>query len=82
MGLKVSQSQELATVESTKAASDIFSPVTGEVIEVNSELETKPELINEDCYENGWICRMKITDSSVMGNLMDSKQYTEHIEDL
>ena len=46
---------EMAVVESTKAANDVYSPVTGKVVEVNSELEAKPELINEDCYKAGWI---------------------------
>ena len=49
-------------VESSKAASDVYCPVAGKVTEVNSELEAKPELINEDCYGAGWICKLKITD--------------------
>ena len=73
---------ELAVVESSKAASDIYSPVTGKVVEVNSELESKPELINEDCYKAGWLCKLEITDSKSVEGLMDSKQYEEYLKGL
>ena len=73
----------LAVVESSKAASDVYSPVTGKTIEVNSELESKPELINEDCYEAGWICRLEITaDSEPMEDLMEAGQYEEYLKGL
>ncbi len=74
--------KELAVVESSKAASDVYSPVAGEVTEVNTELETKPELINEDCYRTGWICKLAITDKKSLDALMDSKQYEEYLETL
>jgi len=70
---------ELAVVESTKATSDIYSPVAGKVIEVNCKLESQPELINQDCYNAGWICKMQITDMKSIENLMDSKQYEEYV---
>ena len=68
---------ELAVVESTKAANDIYAPVAGRVIEANDELEAQPELINQDCYSAGWICRLQITDVKSIESLMDSKQYEE-----
>ena len=72
----------LAVVESSKAASDVYSPVTGKTIDVNSELESKPELINEDCYEAGWICKLEITDSKPMEDLMEAEQYEEYLKGL
>ena len=72
----------MAVVESSKAASDVYSPVTGTVADVNSDLESAPEQINEDCYNAGWICTMKITDKSKIDNLMDSKQYEEYLKGL
>jgi len=74
--------EEMAVVESTKAASDIYSPVTGRTIEVNSELESKPELVNEDCYETGWLCKLKITDEKSVEGLMDAKQYEQYLKGL
>ena len=82
VGGKFAQGKELAVVESSKAASDVYSPVTGKVIQANSQLESKPELINEDCYGTGWICKMEITDADVLKNLMDSKQYEEYVKGL
>jgi glycine cleavage system H protein len=74
--------EEMAVVESSKAASDIYSPVTGKITEVNSELEAKPELINQDCYKAGWICKITITDKKSIENLMDAKQYENYITEL
>ncbi len=73
---------ELAVVESSKAASDVYSPVTGRTMEVNSALESKPELINQDCYKAGWICKLAITDSKSVENLMDAKQYEQYLKGL
>lgn len=74
--------KEMAVVESSKAASDVYCPVAGKVTEVNSELEAKPELINEDCYGQGWICRLKITDKNSLQGLMDAKKYEEYLKTL
>jgi len=73
---------ELAVVESSKAASDVYSPVVGKVIEINSQLESRPELINENCYNDGWICKLAITDSKSIEDLMDAKQYEEYLKGL
>ena len=72
--------QELGVVESSKAASDVYSPVVGTVVEANSELESRPELINEGCYEAGWICKIKVAAKAPLDKLMDSKQYQEFLE--
>jgi len=74
--------KELAVVESSKAASDVYCPVAGQVTEVNSELQTKPELINQDCYGAGWICKLKITDKKLLDSLMDAKEYEEYLKTL
>jgi glycine cleavage system H protein len=74
--------KEMAVVESSKAASDVYCPVAGKVTEVNSELEAKPELINEDCYGQGWICKLKIMDKSSLQGLMDARKYEEYLKTL
>ena len=79
IGKEFAGHDELAVVESTKAANDIYSPVAGKVIEVNGELESQPELINQDCYNAGWICKLQITDTKSVESLMDSKQYEGYV---
>ncbi len=81
-GKEVKQKGELAVVESSKAASDVYSPVAGKVTEVNTDLEASPELINKHCYTDGWICRVRITDKASTQNLMDAKQYEEYLKGL
>jgi len=81
-GQVVKAKDEIAVVESSKAASDVYAPVGGKVVAVNSLLQLQPELINHSCYQDGWICRMEITDSRATGNLMDAKQYEEYVKGL
>ena len=76
---EVSAGEEFGAVESVKAASDLISPVTGVVIEVNEALEDQPELINADAYEN-WIIKVELSDKGELENLMDAKAYTEFCE--
>lgn len=73
---------EMAVVESSKAASDVYCPLVGKVAEVNSELESRPELINQDCYEAGWICKMEITDKTTLDILMDAKEYEQYLKEI
>jgi glycine cleavage system H protein len=68
---------EAAVVESVKAAADIYAPVAGEVIEVNSELEDAPELINQDAFSAGWLFKLKMKDESEVDNMMDADSYEE-----
>ena len=75
VGKKVEHTKNLCTVESVKSVSDVFSPVAGEVIEVNNELENKPELINQDPYGEGWIAKIKLTDSVEIDKLMSAEEY-------
>ena len=71
---EVTAGEEFGAVESVKAASDLFSPISGIVVEVNEALEDTPELINQDAFEN-WIMKVKISDPSELDNLMDAKAY-------
>ena len=71
---EVEAGEEFGAVESTKAASDLISPVSGTVIEINEALEAQPELINEDAFEN-WIIKVELSDKSDLDNLMDAKTY-------
>jgi len=80
VGTQISAKQEVAVVESVKAASDIYSPVTGEVIAVNEVLLDAPETINSPPEEDGWIYKLKVSDESELDELMDAESYAEHIE--
>ncbi len=71
---EVEAGEEFGAVESVKAASDLISPVSGTVVEVNEALEDQPELINEDAYEN-WIIKVELSDTSELDNLMDATAY-------
>ena len=73
---EVTAGEEFGAVESVKAASDLLSPVSGTVVEVNEELEDQPEKINEDAFGN-WIIKVKLSDPSELDNLMDAKAYAE-----
>ncbi len=65
------------TVEAVKTVSDLFMPLSGEIIEFNSELESRPELVNEDPYDSGWMIKIKLSDLNSVSNLLDSKQYKD-----
>lgn len=80
-GAEVSAGDPIAVVESVKAASDIYTPVTGTIVEVNSSLEDAPEQVNEDAYENGWFFKIKITDSEELAELMDADSYADQCAD-
>ncbi|MCS6936064.1 MAG: glycine cleavage system protein GcvH [Candidatus Bipolaricaulota bacterium] len=79
VGTKVKQMQEFATVESVKAVSPIYAPVSGEVVEINQELENKPELINQSPHEQGWIVVIAISNPKELESLLTAEQYEQHI---
>jgi len=81
MGKKVEQMEPVAVVESVKSVSDVYSPVSGEVVEVNDILEEQPELINQDAFGEGWIARIKMDDPAELDNLMDAAAYTTLAEE-
>lgn len=82
IGAQAKQFDTLMTVESVKAASDIYAPLSGEVTQVNTALENNPGLINQSCYEDGWLARIRIKDAGEKNNLMDSRTYQKHVEGL
>lgn len=79
---EVEQFEEFASIESVKAASDIFSPVSGRVIEVNHNLDSKPALINKSCYDKGWIAKIEISDDEETSNLMTADEYRSFLENI
>ena len=81
-GADVEQFEEFVSVESVKAASDIFAPMPGKIIEVNTKLESNPALINKDCYEKGWIAKIEISDMEANSNLMTAEEYSQYLESL
>ena len=69
------QFKSFGEIESPKAVSELFAPVSGKVIEVNAELQDRPELVNEEPYEAGWMLKVQLSDTSEMDNLMSADQY-------
>jgi len=81
IGAEASKDDSIAFIESVKAASDIYTPLSGEVIEVNEDLEDTPELLNE-AAENTWVFKLKVSDASEFETLMDEASYKAYIETL
>ncbi|MAO12404.1 glycine cleavage system protein GcvH [Marinobacter sp.] len=79
VGATVNGGEEAGVAESVKSASDVFSPVTGEVIEINEKLEDEPEIVNEDPYGDGWMFKVKLADKGELDGLMDAEAYGEHV---
>jgi len=82
VGKEVSQGESFAAVESVKAASDIYSPLTGKVNKVNTELENQPEILNQDPYGKGWICKLIDFEEEEVNNLMSSTEYKKYLEEI
>ena len=80
-GKTFSAGDAAAVVESVKTASDIYAPVSGEVVEVNSELEDAPEKLNESPYEGGWLFKLRMSDESETGNLLSAEDYEASAEE-
>jgi glycine cleavage system H protein len=80
-GATVNARDEVAVVESVKAASDIYAPISGEIIAVNDALVDAPETVNSSPYENGWFFKMSIGDEGELDELMDADTYSDHCED-
>lgn len=79
VGDDVSADEEFGAVESVKAASDLISPISGTVVEINENLEEQPELINQDAFEN-WIIKVQLSDKSELEGLMDDETYIKYCE--
>jgi glycine cleavage system H protein len=82
MGAVVKQFGVLGSIESVKAASDIFAPVSGKVVKVNEALDTAPEIVNESAEDAGWMAWVEIADESELKNLMTQEQYDEYLKTL
>ena len=75
----VAQEEVFGTIEAVKTVSDLFMPVSGEVLEVNAELEDAPELVNEDAYGKGWLIKISLTDASELEELLSAEDYQKLI---
>lgn len=73
--------EDAAVAESVKAASDIYAPITGEVVEINEDLEGSPELVNSDAFHDGWLFKMKADDASELDQLLDAEGYGDSIDE-
>jgi glycine cleavage system H protein len=82
IGRQVSQGGNLAVVESVKAASDVYAPVSGEVVETNSAIEDDPGLVNRSPEDEGWFCKLRISDQSQLTKLMDAAAYKTYVAEL
>ncbi len=79
VGRKVKAGEATAVVESVKTASDVYSPVSGEIVEANAELTSNPELVNKEPYGKGWFFKVKLSNPSELNSLMDATAYTKQI---
>lgn len=82
VGKKVEKGKEMAVVESVKAASEVYAPLTGEVVEVNSALSDAPATVNEDAMGKGWFAKLKVADKGELAGLMDEAAYKTYVEGL
>ncbi|SDG48860.1 glycine cleavage system protein GcvH [Psychroflexus sediminis] len=80
IGETLDKDEVFGTVEAVKTVSDLYLPLTGEVLEFNEELEDEPEMVNEEPYGKGWMIKMKIANQDEVDELMDAETYKSHIE--
>jgi len=80
-GAEITRGETCAVVESVKAASDVYAPVTGEIVGINQALDDAPETINNDPYGDGWLFTVRPSDESDLDELMDAEAYAEHISE-
>ena len=79
VGVSANAMESIASVESVKSVSEIYAPITGKVIQINEQLEDSPEMINDDPYGDGWICRMEISDKMDIEKLLSHDEYSSLI---
>ena len=82
VGQAVSKGESVSVVDSVKAASDVYTPVSGEVTDANPALADAPELVNADAETGGWLFRVKLSDAAELGELMDEAAYKDYVEGL
>jgi glycine cleavage system H protein len=81
IGDQIQSKDQVATLESVKAAADVSSPVSGKVIEINEELASSPELINADPYDKAWMVKIEISNSAELNSLLDAEAYEKYLAD-
>ncbi|PCC74852.1 glycine cleavage system H protein [Nannocystis exedens] len=81
VGTRLTADQEFGTIDSVKAVSELYAPIDGEVIAVNTELDASPEDVNTDCYGDGWMLRIRPTDSAAIERLLTAAQYEAHLKE-
>lgn len=81
VGDKVTTGDDIAVAESVKAASDIYAPVSGEVVAINEDLEDSPELVNSDAFGDGWMFKIKLDDAGELENLLNAEGYKNSIDE-
>ena len=81
-GKSFAMGDQAAVVESVKAAAEVYAPISGEIVEINEALNSKPELVNEDATGDGWFFKIQIDDQSELDSLMDAKEYKEFVKGL
>ena len=80
VGDEIAAGKAFGTIESVKTLSDLFAPVSGKVVEINKDLDAKPELVNEDCYDKGWMVVLEATEPRATEQLLDEAAYAEHVK--
>jgi glycine cleavage system H protein len=80
VGDEIAAGKAFGTIESVKTLSDLFAPVSGKIVEINKDLDQKPELVNEDCYDKGWMVVIEATEPSSTSQLLDEAAYAEHVK--
>jgi glycine cleavage system H protein len=78
-GTLISKGESFGTIEAVKAVSEVYSPVSGEIVEINDKLEGEPALVNQSPYSDGWMIKLKLTDPDELSDLMDAAAYKEMI---
>ncbi len=81
VGDNISTGDDVAVAESVKAASDIYAPISGEVVEINEDLEDSPELVNSDAFGDGWMFKVKLADEAELAALLDAQGYANSIDE-
>ena len=81
VGDEITSGKAFGTIESVKTLSDLFAPNSGKVVEINKDLDAKPELVNDDCYGKAWMVVIEAADTSSMNQLLDEKAYAEHVKE-
>ncbi|MBI3585632.1 MAG: glycine cleavage system protein GcvH [Ignavibacteriales bacterium] len=79
VGTKLQQGKTFGTIEAVKAVSDLYAPISGEVLELNKEIQSTPELVNKEPYDKGWMVKVKIANASELASLMDVESYKKLI---